>query len=1717
MIIRAAFWTLCRTLPVTRMVQAGVTWILMAGAVSGEPSSDSAISFSRDIQPILQANCLGCHQPAKAGGGFVMTDFARLLQGGESGPAIVPNHPEDSLLMKQVTPEDGVATMPPEDAGEPLSAEDREAIRKWIGEGAQDDSPEFTGPVFDAEHPPHYQVPPVITTLDFSPDGKLLAVSGFHEVLLYDVPGERLAARLVGLSDRIERLRFSPDGKRLAVAAGIPARSGEIQIWDLESKELLVSKTIGSDTAYGASWSPDGSLVAFGGSDNTVRALDAETGAQKLFMLSHSDWVLDTAFSPKGEFIVSVGRDMSVKLTRVETQQFIDNITSITPGALKGGVHAVVPHPTRDEILVGGADGVPQVYRLQRETARRIGDNANLVRRMDPVTGRIWCVAYSPDGKKAACCSSLDGKGWVDLYSADFDPAIPDAVRVAFEKVASGRSPDEQKLVDDYHIQGVTRLHSVPFDESAIFAIDFHPDGQTVAAAGSDGQVRLIDVATGNVVRQFSPAPIEPSGTAPALAAALSSQDAIDHKKGKAADLVESKVDLASVQSVELTPSQVSLTGPFSYAQLLATATLTDGSKVDVTRQISWEYDRDALAVSARGEIRPIADGTWLMRSQLGAALVTVEVTTQNMTTTPHPDLVQDVIPVISRLGCNAGTCHGAKEGKNGFKLSLRGYDPIFDLRAFTEDHASRRVNVAFPDDSLMMLKSTGAVPHVGGMVTERDSHYYRLLRQWIADGARSGVGSKPVRIELSPANPIVSDADSQQQFRVVALDAAGARRDVTREAIIESGNADVALHDDFGLITAVRRGEAPVLARYEGCYAATTLTVMGDRQAFAWEEPETWGTIDELVRDKWKRLQIRPAPLCSDAEFLRRVHLDLTGLPPTSQDVRAFLADGRPTRVKRDERVAALIGSPAFVDHWTNKWADLLQINSKFLGEEGARAFREWTRTQIEQNRPYNQFVFDLLTASGSTHDHPAASYYKILRTPAALVENTTHLFLATRFNCNKCHDHPFERWTQDQYYQTGAYFAQIARTSDAEHSGNRVVDGTDVEGATPLFEVIEDAGSGEFAHERTGAMTPPAFPFECQHDCAESASRRTQLATWLTSPDNPYFALSYVNRLWGYLLGRGIIEPLDDIRAGNPPSNPELLAYLRDELIRSGFDVRHVLKQICQSRTYQLSIETNPWNEDDRQNFSHALARRLAAEDLFDTIHAVTGVTPAIPHVDPGTRASQLFDARIDLDSGLLATLGRPPRESACECERTNEIHLGSVMALLNGPAIAQAINDPRNDIGKLVESTSDDRQLIDEIFVRVLNRPPTEAEVAKTLESWAAIEPDHQALVKSLAQAEADWTIRSAKFSQDRFERILAARRQLEQFQPIHAARRAELEQAQQARIAQASQALEEYRAKLPELVRDWESKLPVAALWTRWRPLSPEQFEASGGITLTKTPDGQYLAAGPLVATGYHLWLELPSVRLSGLGIEALPHDDLPGLGSGLNPDGNFAVSEVQVAWQPKDTPQENPLAISAARADYNQEGFDIAKTFNGKVDRDDAAWAVGGSPLHRHFARFQLAQPLASDTPGTLHVRILCEFGNSDYPLASFRLYTTEGTQPLEEGLPTDIAEIVLRPAAERSPEQLAALAAHLSVRDTELVTRRQTLARENRPLAPDTERLALEAALAQAERPVPDDPALTRLRADVALSIEQVSQRRLTAAQDLTWALINNAEFLFNH
>lgn len=753
--------------------------------------------------------------------------------------------------------------------------------------------------------------------------------------------------------------------------------------------------------------------------------------------------------------------------------------------------------------------------------------------------------------------------------------------------------------------------------------------------------------------------------------------------------------DAPAIVKIQTVPERLTLGDVRDARSVLVIGQTTDGKSVDLSDLATRTAGGPQITVDKEGYVTPVAVGS--AELVVSAAGHTVKVPVEVKDVTPREtDFIRDVEPIMAKVGCNQGTCHGAQAGRKGFKLSLRGYDPIYDYRALVDDVSGRRFNRANPSDSLMLLKPTQGVPHEGGFLFDEESRGYKLIHQWIAEGCKFSEATRPVKLDILPKNPVLERSGSKQQMLVIATFADGTTRDVSRDAIFESSNFEAATVSGTGQVKAVRRGETAILVRYEGAYASNTVVVLGTREGYAWKDSPEFNFIDTHVNNKLKKLKIQAADLCTDAEFLRRVSLDLTGLPATADQTRAFLADQRDSRTKRAAKIEELLDSPSYVDHWTLKWSDLLLSNRKFINEQGVWAFRNWIRAGIATNKPYNEFVYELMTASGSTLENPPANYYRIAREPREVMENMTQVFVGTRFVCAQCHDHPFEKWTQTQYYQLSSFFGGVGRKG----------------GKKGEEEVIYDMRSPALVtHAGTGQPAAAIFPFQLDGVDLSSDVPRIKLAKWLTAKENPYFAKSLANRYWSYLNGKGIIDPVDDIRLSNPPSNPELLDALTNDFIARGFDLKHLLRTITNSHTYQRSFVTHQWNEDDDVNYSHATPRRLAAEQLFDAIMTATGAPTNLPGVPGGFHASQLPDA-----SGAVAFLdmfGRAPRESPCECERSSEVSLAQTLTLINGPTISEALVHPQGLIAKQVAAKAEPPKMVEEIYLSVFNRMPTDAE--------------------------------------------------------------------------------------------------------------------------------------------------------------------------------------------------------------------------------------------------------------------------------------------------------------------------------------------------------------------------------------------------------------------
>jgi hypothetical protein len=710
------------------------------------------------------------------------------------------------------------------------------------------------------------------------------------------------------------------------------------------------------------------------------------------------------------------------------------------------------------------------------------------------------------------------------------------------------------------------------------------------------------------------------------------------------------------------------------------------------------------------------------------------------------PSFHNEVMAVLSKAGCNSGPCHGNQNGKAGFKLSLRGEDPERDFQALTRDMFARRTNPAEPDQSLLLLKATAQLGHEGGQRFRRDSAEYAMLRNWIADGMPEDPPSTPklVRLDVSPATKILVEPAKEIALDVKAVFSDGTRRDVRRLAVYEPANRVVTVSPE-GLVRRERLGEETVLVRYLDQQAPVRLAFIPRRAGFKWANPPANNFIDEHIFARLRELRMNPSALCTDTEFLRRASLDLIGLLPTVAEARAFAADMRSD--KRARLVDALLTRPEHADFWALKWADVLRNEEKVLDAKGIKAFQDWLRRSVAENKPVDQFARALVAGRGSTYTNPPANYYRALREPTARSEATAQLFLGTRLGCARCHNHPFDRWTQQDYYDWADVFAKVSYRI-VENKKRDNLDSHEFVGE----QFVLEGGDAQVKNPRTGKAAQARLlgtpsPLQAQ---SAMTNRLDALADWLTHPDNPLFARAQVNRVWFHLMGRGLVDPVDDFRATNPASHPALLDALAADFTGHGFNLRRLIALIVNSRAYQLSPEPNDTNRDDETHYARAMPRRLTAEQLLDAQHQVLDRPAEFEGHPVGLRAAQLAGGspvrRVEVRAGgpekLLAQFGKPARLLACECERSNETTLNQAFQLISGPALHALVSHPDNRLGALLAAGTPSRAIVEELYWNALTRAPSDAELtrATTLLDGAS---DRRQALEDLA-----WALLNAK---------------------------------------------------------------------------------------------------------------------------------------------------------------------------------------------------------------------------------------------------------------------------------------------------------------------------------------------------------------------------------
>ncbi len=690
------------------------------------------------------------------------------------------------------------------------------------------------------------------------------------------------------------------------------------------------------------------------------------------------------------------------------------------------------------------------------------------------------------------------------------------------------------------------------------------------------------------------------------------------------------------------------------------------------------------------------------------------------------PSFRNDVMAVLARSGCSLGTCHGNQNGKGGLKLSLRGQDPEADFITLTRQLASRRVNALIPGESLLLRKPSMQVPHEGGRRFASDASEYQILRNWIAAGMPADADSAPrlIRLDVAPTTITLHEPKYATMLKATAAFADGSERDVTSLAVLESSDPAVRISADGTVTFSESRSsrQTSVTVRYLNRQTTARIEFVPARPGFVFASPAPNNFIDSLVFAQLQRLQINPSQVCDDTTFLRRVYLDLTGRLPTVPQAREFLESYDAD--KRSGLIDGLLASPEFVDFQTLRWADLLRVEDKTLDSKGVEVFYRWIRDSIATDKPLNQFAAEIIAARGSTYSEPPANFYRALRTPEERAESTAQVFLGVRLQCAKCHNHPFDHWTQDDYYSWTNFFARvdykIIENKRRDENDKHEFDGE---------QIVMMKHEGNVKNPTTGKTVGLRFLGDGENSANddETSDRLQSLSKWLRSSDNRRFAATQANRIWFQLLGKGIVDPIDDFRSTNPPSNPELLDALTQEFVTRDFRVRELMRMILNSQTYQFSSEPNETNVDDETSFSHAIPQRLTAEQTLDAISQILDVPAKFGGYPDGTRAVQLAGvrngghrySRPESGDKFLALFGKPNRLQTCECERTGETTLAQTMEMVSGELITELLRDPENRVADSVQSSESAARFLDNFWWSALSRPPSGAELASMLQ--------------------------------------------------------------------------------------------------------------------------------------------------------------------------------------------------------------------------------------------------------------------------------------------------------------------------------------------------------------------------------------------------------------
>jgi Protein of unknown function (DUF1553)/Protein of unknown function (DUF1549) len=801
---------------------------------------------------------------------------------------------------------------------------------------------------------------------------------------------------------------------------------------------------------------------------------------------------------------------------------------------------------------------------------------------------------------------------------------------------------------------------------------------------------------------------------------------------------------LAFAQTLTVYPPKVELRNGDDAIQLIVTMAQPDGKFVDVTHEAQYTADAKFATVTNTGRVVPTANGTSEIAISHSGKTAKVPVTAKNIGENLPLNFTNQVVPIFTKLGCNSGGCHGKASGQNGFKISLLGFEPELDFQTLVKEGRGRRLLPTSPDASLFLLKATGQAPHGGGRKMDPASDEYKIVRRWIASGMPWGNEKDPTLLKISvyPEQRVLS-RQKQQQFAVYAHYSAGSTEDITRRAQYESNDSEVAVVDGNALVRTLNMsGQAAIMARYQGTVATFRAIVPLDGKVPNWQFPEK-NVVDQFTAKKWRELGLMPAELATDETFIRRASIDITGTLPTPKQVAEFLADKAAD--KREKLVDRLVETPEYAMYFANKWADVLRVKRR--GEQqraaGTFAFHAWIREAVATDMRYDEFVRSIITATGDETNNPPSVWYKEIDKPEQFVDDISQVFLGQRLGCAQCHHHPYEKWGQDDYWGLAAFYGRVGRKdvpvpmADANRQVRR--------------QVVFTRSNGSVTNKRTQKPSPTK-PLDAEPMVVDTIDDpRQKLADWMVDPKNPFFAKTVANRYWAHFFTRGIVDPLDDMRITNPPSNPELLDALTKSVIDNGYSLKALVKLICKSRTYQLSAVPNDFNKHDKQNYARYYPKRMSAEVLLDAVNQFTDNTQGFGNLPRDKNAPRRAISLPDesFTSYFLEVFGKPQRISSCECERVNDANLAQALHLLNSDEVQGKIANGGR-IGAFIkpDDKRPDAEKVEELFLWAFGRKPTAEDSKAALEHIASVVKKSGEAAKRTAYENIVWALMNTK---------------------------------------------------------------------------------------------------------------------------------------------------------------------------------------------------------------------------------------------------------------------------------------------------------------------------------------------------------------------------------